>query len=289
MKFILPKEKYNKSEIEKIDLNYKSYLEEKDNKKLINEYVEDNIEVDIQLLKEKEFCLSFFLFSLVNLFFSFCCMFAFNEYKLIEIFYNTFLICLVLFFIPLFICNIISVICQSVLYGEYQKIDEKKKCLIEEYNKNLILKYKKFIVAYDNYQKEQFDISDLKSKYYNYMKDKIHSADIRDLKNIIIWYLKESGYKIYESRKKELCAILDRRKFLIIVKKINRSLSITDVVNINEQRLNHNFDNAYLFYIGKMSDKACKYCVRNNIVLFNEKSIVTKLYELKLKKDNYIE
>lgn len=286
MKFILPENKYSDKEKKLINENYNLYLSELIDYRKMQMYIDLNTQTEKKSFKEKEIYLMIFLYSIINLIFSILSITLFKEETLIDLFVYTIALGLGLFFIPILIHSFLENIKSCILRNLSDKISNLEKMYREKYKEDIVKKYALVIESYNNIQKEEKEIEKKKNNYFQYMSRKVRQASIEELTNMIVWYLKQNSCRVYNSKEKSLFAIAGNKKTLVIIKKLQRSISITDVEITKKQMINQNFEQCYLFYIGNISDKAYKYCMKNNIKLFGEKNIVTKLYELKLKEDN---
>lgn len=281
MRIEIPKDKYSSEEREEINVKYNDYLKELHNQELINKFVNSRVKYNDNFLKFQNICLFIISFSVVNILIALINLTLFKEND----WYLVFIVCICppFIFAPIAIFNWIDSFLRKLFCNIITHQEEEKNNLTRLYEKNVFEKYEKIIKLYEEITEYDNMVKKIKSDYKRSIMSRLFSLDDKLFEETLIMILSDK-YKVGKSKIKNcLICVNGNDRFLLMYKKIKRSISISDVKRFEECITKGNYEYGTLYYIGDISTKAVRYCSKKKIYLYNHYDICNEIYDYKMR------
>ena len=287
MKIIIPKDNFSDKERLIIQQEYNNYLNELRDPKEKHDFVNSRIRYTDEFLEFQNKCIFMFKFTSFNIIVAILSLTVLKSFK----WYELLILIIPLIFVPAMYFELFDYLLSKLFHNKIKQYNDEKSNLIKLYEKNVYEKYEKYVKKYEEMTEYDNRVHQIKRDFKQAILERVYSLNDSEFRDTL--KMLYSDEVIIKNSKIKNCleARTDDGKFLIMYRKMKRSISIADTKKFEDYIVKNNFDYGILYYIGDISTPAVKYCSRNlrkRIYLYNHYDLCNSVYEYKINNSSYI-
>lgn len=287
MKIVIPIDKFSTKERENIQLKYNNYLNELHDSRKVYDFVNSRIRYTDEFLEFQSKCIFALKFTSFNIIVAILSLTVLKSFE----WYTLFIFVFPFFFVPAMYFELFDYLLSKLFHNKIKQYNDEKSNLIKLYEKNVYEKYEKYVKRYEEMTEYDNRVNQIKRDFKQAILERVYSLNDSEFRDTL--KMLYSDEVIIKNSKIKNCleARSDDGKFLIMYRKMKRSISIADTKKFEDYIVKNNFDYGIIYYIGDISTPAVKYCSRNlrkRIYLYNHYDLCNSIYDYKINNSSYI-